>query len=220
MMRPDPDNPTTVDRANAALDSVYTADTPEALAKAYAAWAATYDSETASLGYLLPFLITAWVSRHVPAGEGPLLDAGCGTGLSGPSLKALGYDGIAGLDLSDDMLKIAGNRNAYSDLKKAMLGGPLPWPDRHFRAFFSTGVFTIGHAPASGLHELVRITRKGGHAIFTVRDQVFETGGFQAVFDELERKKKWRRIEESPWFRCYAIGDPDALVKTFVFEVV
>jgi predicted TPR repeat methyltransferase len=220
MMRPDPDNPMTVDRANAALDSVYTADTPEALAKAYAAWAATYDSETASLGYLLPFLITAWVSRHVPAGEGPLLDAGCGTGLSGPSLKALGYDSIAGLDLSDDMLKIAGSRNAYSDLKKAMLGGPLPWPDGHFRAFFSTGVFTIGHAPASGLHELVRITRKGGHAIFTVRDQVFETGGFQAVFDELERKKKWRRIEESPWFRCYAIGDPDALVKTFVFEVV
>ena len=80
-----------VDKANAALDSVYSADTPEGLAKAYAEWAATYDSETASLGYLLPFLITAWVARHVPSGEGPLLDAGCGTGLSGPSLKALGY---------------------------------------------------------------------------------------------------------------------------------
>lgn len=149
-----------VDKANAALDSVYAADTPEALEEAYAAWAATYDSETASLGYLLPFLITAWVARHVPPDEGPLLDAGCGTGLSGPSLKALGYRDIAGLDLSDDMLKIAGSRNAYSELKQAMLGGPLPWPDGHFRAFFSTGVFTISHAPASGLHELVRITKK------------------------------------------------------------
>ncbi|CDX30511.1 Type 11 methyltransferase [Mesorhizobium sp. SOD10] len=213
------------DKANAALDSVYSADSPEGLAKAYADWAATYDSETASLGYLLPFLITAWVARHVPAGEGPLLDAGCGTGLSGPSLKALGYGDIAGLDLSDDMLKIAGSRQAggkpaYSELKKAMLGGPLPWPDRHFRAFFSTGVFTIGHAPASGLHELVRITKSGGHAIFTVRDQVFESGGFQAVFDELIETGKWRLVEQSPWFRCYAIGDPDALVKTFVFEVL
>ncbi|TIU27076.1 MAG: class I SAM-dependent methyltransferase, partial [Mesorhizobium sp.] len=158
------------DKANAALDSVYSAETPEALAKAYAEWAATYDSETASLGYLLPFLIAAWVARHVPTGDGPLLDAGCGTGLSGPSLKALGYGDIAGLDLSDDMLKLAGSRQAYSELKKAMLGGPLPWPDRHFRAFFSTGVFTIGHAPASGLHELVRVTKSGGHAIFTVRD--------------------------------------------------
>jgi len=181
-----------VDKANAALDSVYGADTPETLAQAYAAWAATYDSETASLGYLLPFLITAWVARYVPAGEGPLLDAGCGTGLSGPSLKALGYGDIAGLDLSDDMLKIAGSRNVYSELKKAMLGGKLPWPDGHFRAFFYTGVFTISHAPASSLHELVRITKKGGHAIFTVRDQVFENGGFQAVFDELTQTKKWR----------------------------
>ena len=208
------------DKANAALDSVYAADTPEALAKAYAAWAATYDSETASLGYLLPFLITAWVARYVPADDGPLLDAGCGTGLSGPSLKALGYGDIAGLDLSDDMLKIAGSRNAYSELKQAMLGDPLPWPDGHFRAFFSTGVFTISHAPASGLHELVRITKKGGHAIFTVRDQVFESGGFQAVFDELEQARKWRLVEQSPWFRCYAIAEPDALVKTFVFEVM
>lgn len=209
-----------VDKANAALDSVYGADTPETLAQAYAAWAATYDSETASLGYLLPFLITAWVARYVPAGEGPLLDAGCGTGLSGPSLKALGYGDIAGLDLSDDMLKIAGSRNAYGELKQAMLGGKLPWPDGYFRAFFSTGVFTISHAPASGLHDLVRITKKGGHAIFTVRDQVFENGGFQGVFDELTQAGKWRLAEQSPWFRCYAIAEPDALVKTFVFEVL
>ena len=99
--------------------------------------------------------------------------------LPGPSLKALGYDDIAGLDLSSDMLAIAGSRGAYSELKQAALGGPLPWPDGHFRAFFSTGVFTIGHAPASGLRELARITRTGGHAIFTVRDQVLESGGFR-----------------------------------------
>lgn len=209
-----------LDKANASLDSVYTAEDPETLTAAYAEWAATYDSETASLGYLLPFLIPAWVARHVPAGEGPLLDAGCGTGLSGPQLQALGYTDIAGLDLSDEMLRIAGSRQSYNDLRKAMLGGPLPWADGHFRAFFSTGVFTMGHAPASGLTELVRITRKGGHAIFTVRDRVFESGGFQQVFDELERQGKWRPVEQSPWFRCYAVTEPDALVRTFVFEVL
>ena len=208
------------DKAHVALDSVYGAGSPDALGDAYAAWAASYDSETASLGYLLPFLIAAWVTRYVPAGEGPLLDAGCGTGLTGPQLRALGYHDLVGLDLSDDMLKVAAGRQAYGELKKAMLGGPLPWPDRHFRAFFSTGVFTIGHAPASGLHELVRITKSGGHAIFTVRDQVLDKGGFRNVFAELERAGKWRPLEESPWFRCYAIADPDALVKTFVSEVL
>jgi predicted TPR repeat methyltransferase len=214
----DPDG--TLDHAHAALDSVYRADSPQSVSSAYAAWAATYDRETAALGYLLPFLIPAWVARYVPAGEGPLLDAGCGTGLSGPQLEALGYDDLAGLDLSDEMLEIARGRGAYQELKKAMLGGPLPWPDGHFRAFFSTGVFTMGHAPASGLHELARITRKGGHAIFTVRDRVFEAGGFQAVFDGLEAAGKWRLVEQSPWFRCYAVAEPEARVKTFVFEVL
>ncbi len=207
-------------QANAALEAVYTASTPDELAKAYAAWAASYDSETAALGYYLPFQITAWVARYVPAGEGPLLDAGCGTGLSGPALNALGYNDLAGLDLSDDMLKIAGSRGAYSDLRRAALGEALPWPDGHFRAFFSTGVFTISHAPASGLFELVRITRKGGHAIFTVRDQVLESGGFPDVFAALEQQGKWRPVEEGPWFRAYAIADPDAMVKTFVYEII
>lgn len=209
-----------IDDANRALEMVYAAKTPDQLAAAYAAWAATYDAETAALGYLLPFLITAWVARHVAAGEGPLLDVGCGTGLSGPSLQALGYGDVCGLDLSDDMLKIAASRGAYRELKQATLGETLPWPDDHFRAFFSTGVFTIGHAPASGLIDLVRITRPGGHAIFTVRDQVFESGGFPSVLAQLEAERKWRLAEEGPWFSCYAIAEPDAKVKTFVYEVL
>lgn len=204
---------------NAALEMVYAAGTPEELAAGYAQWAATYDSETASLGYALPFQIAAWVTRYVPAGEGPLLDAGCGTGLSGPTLKALGYPDIAGLDLSDDMLAIAGSRGGYNDLRQAELGKPLPWPDGHFRAFFSTGVFTIGHAPASGLHELARITRKGGHAVFTVRDVVLEEGGFAEVMAGLTRRRAWAAREESDWFRAFAISEPTALVKTFVFEI-
>ncbi|MGN6535395.1 MAG: class I SAM-dependent DNA methyltransferase [Mesorhizobium sp.] len=210
----------TVEKANAALDAVYSARDPREVSAAYAAWAATYDRETAELGYLLPFLIPAWVVRYVEPGDGPLLDAGCGTGLSGPQLKALGYDDLAGLDLSEEMLGIAAGRDSYAELKQATLGERLPWRDGHFRAFFSTGVFTMGHAPASGLRDLVRITKKGGHAIFTVRDQVFDSGGFQAVFDGLEAAGKWRPVEQSPWFRCYAVAEPEAQVRTFVFEVL
>jgi predicted TPR repeat methyltransferase len=213
-------DPSITDRANAALGSVYASGSHDDTAKAYADWAATYDSETAALGYALPFQILSWVTRYVPAGDGPLLDAGCGTGLSGPTLKVLGYDAIEGLDLSADMLAIAGSRGAYGKLTQAAIGDPLPWPDGHFRAFFSTGVFTISHAPASGLHELARITRKGGHAIFTVRDQVLETGGFRDVFADLERQGKWRLLEEAPWLRAYAVAEPDALVKPFVFEIL
>ena len=85
------------------------------------------------------------------------------------------------------MLALAGSRGAYGELKQAELGGPLPWPDGHFRAFFSTGVFTIGHAPASGLHELVRITRRAATRSSPSATRL-EGGGFRDVNAELERQ--------------------------------
>lgn len=210
----------TGDADKTALDMVYAAATEAELATAYAAWANGYDMETAALGYCLPFVIAAWVARYVAKGDGPLLDAGCGTGLSGPYLEALGYDDIEGLDLSDEMLGLARARGGYRALTRAALGGSLPWADGHFAAVFSTGVFTAGHAPASSLDELVRITRPGGFVIFTVRDVVLEAGGFQEKFAELAAAGRWRAVEESPAFRAFAVAEPDVLVKAYIFRVV
>ena len=202
------------------LARVYAATTPEEISAAYADWAASYDRDTVRDGYHLPFTIAAWVARHVAPGAGPLLDAGCGSGLSGPILAALGYSEIEGLDLSDEMLALAQSRGSYKRLSKAELGRPLPWPDGHFAAFLSTGVFTTGHAPASALDELARITRPGGFAIFTVRDVVLEAGGFRDKFDELQEAGIWRPVEESAPFRAFAIAEPEVLVQAFVFEIL
>lgn len=207
------------ERMSEGLEKVYAARTADGLVDAYSAWSTDYDRETLSLGYCLPFVIAAWVARHVPRGDGPLLDAGCGTGLSGPYLRALGYADIEGLDFSADMLALARQRGAYSALTRAALGGPLPFADGRFAAFYSTGVFTEGHAPASGLDELVRATRPGGHAVFTVRDVVLERAGFRTKFEELIRAGRWRPVEESPPFRAFAVAEPDVLVQAFVFVV-
>jgi predicted TPR repeat methyltransferase len=208
------------DKAASALQDVYTATNHHELSQAYAAWSAEYDRETAELGYCLPFLITAWVTRFVPVDAGPVLDAGCGTGLSGPYLRALGYDDLEGLDLSSAMLNLAKRRGAYRGLLQATLGEALPWSNAHFAAFLSTGVFTKGHAPASSLDELVRITKPGGHAIFTVRDILLDAAGFRAKFKEIQTAGRWRPIEESPPFRAFVIAEPDVLVKAFVFEIL
>ena len=203
-----------------ALDRVYAATNPEELANGYADWAAAYDRETIELGYCLPFAITAWVARHVPKDAGILLDAGCGTGLSGPLLVSLGYGDLAGLDLSQEMLDIAASRGCYSDLRQGELGQVLPWPDNHFACFLSTGVFTLGHAPASSLDELVRITRPGGHAIFTVRDKLLEGDAFPAKMDALVRDGRWRLVEESGPFRPFVLAEPQAMNSAFVFEIL
>jgi SAM-dependent methyltransferase len=116
------------------------------------------------------------------------------------------------------MLGLARRRSGYQRLTQARLGDPLPWADGHFAAVFSTGVFTAGHAPPSSLDEMVRITRRGGKVIFTVRDTVLEDGGFRATFDRLEGEGRWRRVEESSPFRAFAVAEPDVLVQAFVFE--
>lgn len=208
------------ERSNEELEQVYAAKSPDELSAAYAAWAAGYDRDTLAAGYCLPFQVLAWVSRYVRPDAGTLLDAGCGTGLSGPYLKALGYDRIAGLDFSEEMLKVAGSRNTYDDLRRATLSEVLPWPDDHFAAFFSTGVFTEGHAPASSLAELCRITRPGGIAIFTVRDKIFHSGGFASTIEDLSGRGIWRRLEQSPPFRAFALDEPDVLVSAHVFELL
>lgn len=201
-----------------ALAQVYLAQSPEELNEAYAAWAADYDRETLGLGYCLPFAVTAWVARHVPRDAAPVLDIGCGTGLSGPLLAALGFSQVEGMDFSQDMLRLAGSRGAYGKLTRATLGEPLPWPDGHFAAAFSAGVFTEGHAPASGFEEVARIVRPGGHVIATVRTSIFESGGFEKVFAGLEGEGRLERIEESRPMRAFALGEPEVLVKAFVFR--
>jgi predicted TPR repeat methyltransferase len=201
-----------LERAHAAADEAE-------LAEAYARWAADYDRETLAMGYCLPWLVAGWVARHVPSVAGPLLDAGCGTGLSGPALVALGYDGIEGLDISEEMLAIAASRGVYRRLECAALGRALPWPDDHFAAFLSAGVFAEGHAPVSALDELVRITRPGGHAILTVRESVIASGGFERRFAELEATGIWQRLEASPPFRAFAIAEPDFKVRAYVFRI-
>ena len=53
------------------------------------------------------------------------------------------------------------------------------------------------------LDELARITRPGGHAVFTVRDVVLERGGFRQAFGRLRAEGRWEPVEESPPFRVF-----------------
>lgn len=204
------------ERMSEGLEKVYAASESRELADAYAIWSADYDRETLSLGYCLPFMITSFIARHVGREEAPLLDAGCGTGLTGPYLAALGYRHLEGLDMSDEMLAHAEARGCYEGFTRAILGDPLPLEDGRFACVFSTGVFTDGHAPAESLRELARIVRQQGHLIFTVRQSVYQKGGFDREIAALLASGDWQMVEESPPFRAFAIAEPDVFVRAYV----
>ena len=209
-----------MDQHSQMLQRVYDAQNKDELADAYSEWAKRYDRDLLEEGYILPFFITAFVSRYLEKGAGPILDAGVGTGLTGPYLAALGYTGLTGIDMSDEMLEMARARGCYADLKNAVLGEPLPWPDDHFAAFISAGVFTTGHAPASSLDELVRITRPGGFAIFNIRQSVFEENGFATKLSEQEAAGLIKPIDVSPPFAGFAYDKDDILGFVHILQIL
>ncbi|RGP35757.1 class I SAM-dependent DNA methyltransferase [Pseudotabrizicola alkalilacus] len=158
------------------LGKVYEAQAPEQVAAAYDAWAASYDAEMAAAGYRHPSIGCALLARQAPRGAGPVLDAGCGTGLLGDWLGILGFAPVEGLDLSTGMLAVARAKGSYARLHQLALGQPLPFADGAFAAVISTGVFTTGHVGAEALPELIRITRSGGPLVLTVKTTLWEDG--------------------------------------------
>ncbi len=64
-----------------ALGAVYEAKAPGEVAALYDGWAETYDADMSTAGYRHPTICLALLSRHLPRGATPLLDAGAGTGL-------------------------------------------------------------------------------------------------------------------------------------------
>lgn len=171
------------------LGAVYAAQTPGDIARTYDAWAETYEAEMARAGYRHPAIAAALLTRHLPRGAAPVLDAGAGTGLAGEWLNLLGYPVVEALDISQGMLAVAARKGAYTALHRAALGEPLPFPDAHFAAVIATGVFTTGHVGAEALPELVRITRPGAVLVLTVKLTLWEAGFARALapLTELDR---------------------------------
>ena len=161
------------------LGAVYGAKSPADVAALYDAWATSYDAEMAAAGYRHPAIGLALLARH--ARPGPVLDAGCGTGLLGDWLGIMGYGPVTGFDLSEGMLARAHAKGAYAALVQAALGAPLPFEDGTFAATICTGVFTTGHVGAEGLPELVRVIRPGGALVLTVKTTLWDAGFGDAV---------------------------------------
>ena len=83
----------------------------------------------------------------------------------------------------------------------------------------SAGVLTAGHAPATTLDELVRVTRPGGHVIFTLRSDT-ALPGFDDKIAELERARRWTLVDRGDEFQALPRGEPEVLVRVWAFRVL
>lgn len=182
-----------------ALGAVYDAKTTDEVAALYDGWANSYDAEMAKAGYRHPAIGLALLSRHLPPGPAPILDAGAGTGLIGEWLAIMGYPIVEALDISEGMLDVARKKGVYCAFHKLALGGPLPFADGAYAGIISVGVFTTGHVGAEGLDELVRICRKGGVIVITVKNSLWENGFAQRVAELVSARKLSVSEETAPY---------------------
>ncbi|MCC6142577.1 MAG: class I SAM-dependent methyltransferase [Candidatus Hydrogenedentes bacterium] len=179
------------------LSAVYNANSDEDLAQAYDAWAQTYDVDLVQkLHWNAPERTADRLAQHAPV-SARVLDVGCGTGLVGEALAALGFRNIDGLDLAPGMLAAAQAKGIYAHFHQMALGPVVDLADDAYDAVIAVGVFTEGHAKPDALPELVRATRPGGHIAFSLRPDVWADLGFRDMQEALVRHGRWVLAEET-----------------------
>ncbi|MDP6132882.1 MAG: class I SAM-dependent methyltransferase [Dehalococcoidia bacterium] len=200
---------------------VLSSGTKEEVAEKYDTWATEYDADLQSYGYRSPAIVAGIVGRYVPSDISPILDAGAGTGIMGEVLNTLRYNGITALDLSEGMLEVAASKGVYADTRQMALGEVLDFPTDYFAAVVCIGTFAAGHAPPSAFDELVRITRPGGHIIFTVRNDMYQQGGFKEKQQELLQANAWQLVEVvGPYVSVPGSDDPEGTNQVFAYRVL
>ena len=101
-----------------------------------------------------------------------------------------------------------------------VMGEHLDFPTGAFDAVITVGVLTVGHAPAESLDELVRITKPGGHIVFSLRPDVHQNDGFKEKQEQLETEKKWRLVLESEPFQPLPKGEPEVMPQVWVYQAL
>ena len=170
---------------------------PEAIIPYYAKWSETYDKDVID-GYVGIALISDLLHKTLQSDDSKLVtkdpntlriaDVGCGTGLGGKALTALGYTNIDGIDLSPQMIAKARESGWYTELFDGVnINQSLPHSFHNvYDATVSLGVFTPGHVLPEALCQLVQMTRPDGFVVVSTRPEYHDTTRFQEVSDGLE----------------------------------
>jgi predicted TPR repeat methyltransferase len=199
---------------------VYSASDNDDLAKRYDQWASTYDQDLEQDFDWTGHVRAVQVFIKFVTPDSTVIDVGCGTGLAGSELKAQGFTHIDGFDMSQGMLQQARLLDIYGDLKINILGETLDYSTASYDAAIATGVFSVGHAPASGWGEVARIVKPGGYFVLTMRPDIFESSGFQDKESALVGSRKWQWMHTTEPAQFLAKGEPSLLHEIRVYQIL
>lgn len=166
------------------LADAYSLESPEATREHYDKWAASYDSEIAENGYATPGRVAEALKAQISDLDTPVLDFGCGTGLSGLALRRAGFSIIDGMDPSSEMLDGARAKEAYRTLTGFDIADPAPVARGAYSAITATGVIGIGAAPPETFDLLMHALDRGGLLAFSFNDHALSDPAFEGRLND------------------------------------
>lgn len=167
------------------LDKIYGVDDAQTQRDVYDEWAGSYDKELEQAEYLTPGRLVAALKSCLNESDlaGPVLDFGCGTGLSGVALADAGFKRLHGADVSEGMLKEAESKGVYEKLFTLPVGNPDPGLVSRYRLVTAVGAISHGAAPASCLPAIVMALPSGGRLAVSYNSHTLEDEEYMKTLD-------------------------------------
>ncbi|MEP2530564.1 methyltransferase domain-containing protein [Shimia sp.] len=150
----------------------------------YDDWAASYEAEVSENGYVTPGRCAKALAKFLTDRAAPILDFGCGTGLSGLALRTQGFTTLDGIDLSAEMLAQARSKGIYRQLLKVDPDADLPVEPGRYPAIAAIGVIGPGAAPLDTFDTLFKLLDRGGFMTLSFNDHALEDPAYEARLDE------------------------------------
>ncbi len=166
--------------------------TPRSVAdtqKIYADWAETYEDDVTAMAYATPDRLASALAALIPDRTTPVLDFGCGTGLSGLALAKWGFTQIDGTDISPQMLAHAyekhhAGRAVFRALWEGTPGEIKAAPG-DYGAIVATGVISLGAAPPDMLSVLLDALAPGALLAFSYNDPTLADDTYMAALQSI-----------------------------------
>lgn len=178
-----PFNKIALHMGNAIKNSAHiTTTNQEYLKNIFNVFAENFDEVLADLEYKTPEQIGACLAQIYGDKKRcrlKILDAGCGTGLCGKYLKKYaGFLSLYGVDLSEEMLKKAKEKNIYDKLSCEDLNAYLSKHKKAFDLIVSADVFTY-FGDLDSLFENLRFSvRKNGRIVFSFTENIYNENNY------------------------------------------
>ena len=163
--------------SNNFLEKIYKSNSKTLSKELYDTWAPYYDDELTENQYVTPFRCAQILSDLNNNKKIKILDVGCGTGLSGFSLRKFGFKTMDGLDLSERMLKVAAEKKIYQNLFNIDLNKLSSFQNK-YDAIIAAGVISPTHADPDTILNSYSILDKKGLMIFSINDHALNDNLF------------------------------------------